>query len=70
MDYIILKDLIDKNFSLNKIARELNYSQTNIRYWLKKFDLRTNLSKHNKNNNSFITEEGKQLEPTTLKILN
>ena len=48
MDYIILKDLIDKNFSLNKIARELNYSQTNIRYWLKKFDLRTNLSKMSK----------------------
>ena len=35
----ILEELINKKFSTHFIAKELNTSQTNVRYWLKKFNL-------------------------------
>jgi predicted transcriptional regulator len=34
--------LIDKNFTTKQISKELQISQTTVRYWLKKFDLKTN----------------------------
>ena len=42
MEKDILTNLIGKNYSQHEIARELNCSQSNIRYWLKKYDLKTN----------------------------
>lgn len=35
------EELIDKKLSITKIAKELKISQTNVRYWLKKFNLKT-----------------------------
>ena len=37
----LLEELIDKNYSIYKIAKELSKSYTSIRYWLKKFGLKT-----------------------------
>lgn len=42
MDKNILKRLVDKGLSTRKIAKECNYSQCNVRYWLKKYNLKTN----------------------------
>lgn len=44
MDKNILIDLINKNFSTYKIAKELKCSQTNIRHWLRKYKLKTDIS--------------------------
>ena len=41
MNYKELKELVDKNYSTRRIAEELNYSQTNVRHWLKKYELST-----------------------------
>ena len=46
MDINILKNLIDQNKSTYEIAAELNSSQTNIRYWLKKYGLKTKIGIH------------------------
>lgn len=35
-------DLIDKNMSINQIAKSLKKSANTITYWLKKFELKTN----------------------------
>lgn len=35
------EELIDKKLSLVKIAKELNVGTTTVRYWLKKFNLKT-----------------------------
>jgi predicted transcriptional regulator len=40
-----LTKLIELGFSANKIAKELECSQTNIRYWLKKFNLKTHATR-------------------------
>lgn len=37
--------LIDRGLSTYKIAKEFNCGQTNVRHWLKKFGLKTNVSK-------------------------
>lgn len=37
----ILNDMVNKNLSQYQIAKELNCSQTNVVYWLKKYDLKT-----------------------------
>lgn len=42
MNYDILNKLVNESKSLNEIAHELNLSQTNVRYWLKKHKLETN----------------------------
>lgn len=42
-------ELIDKNLSQREIAVSLKISQTNLRYWMNKFELKTNLNKFNKN---------------------
>lgn len=36
-----LRKLVEKGLSTREIAQSLSCSQTNIRYWLRKFDLRT-----------------------------
>jgi hypothetical protein len=41
MDKDTIKNLIDKGYSLNKISKELNKSLTTIRYWVKKYDLKS-----------------------------
>ncbi len=41
MEKEILNELINKGFSTNGLAKELNCSQTNIRYWLRKYKLKT-----------------------------
>lgn len=42
MDNKELQNLIDQNKSIREIATELNKSPTTIRYWLAKFELKTN----------------------------
>lgn len=44
MNYDTLKEHVDKNLSSHKIAKVLNMSQTTIRYWLKKYNLKTSPS--------------------------
>lgn len=41
MDKHTLENLVNKNLSQRQIARELKVSQSTIKYWLKKFNLRT-----------------------------
>ena len=41
MEKHILTSLIEKNFSTWQIATELNTTQPNVRYWLKKYNLKT-----------------------------
>ena len=45
----ILVELISNNHSHRTMASELNCSQSTIRYWLNKYNLKTNNEKHNKN---------------------
>ena len=40
MEKEILENLISKKLTLKEITKELNTSQTNIRYWIKKYQLR------------------------------
>lgn len=42
-----LEKLINLNFSQRDIATHLNISQSNIKYWLRKFNLKTNHSQYN-----------------------
>jgi hypothetical protein len=44
MDKTNLENYISLNFSTRKIAQLENKSQTTIRHWLKKYELKTNLS--------------------------
>ena len=48
MNYEQLKTLVEENHSTHSIATILNTSQTNIRYWLKKYGLKTNAVKPKK----------------------
>jgi len=41
MDYNIINNLIAKGSSIRQIATELKTSPTNVRYWLKKFNIKT-----------------------------
>jgi predicted transcriptional regulator len=41
MDFKILKNLVDKGLSQRGIAKELEVSQGTVKYWLKKFNLKT-----------------------------
>ena len=43
MDKTELKSLVDLKLSTYSIAKELNCSQTNVRYWLKKHKLTTSI---------------------------
>ena len=41
MNYEIINSLAAKGLSIRKISTELNTSPTNVRYWLKKFNIKT-----------------------------
>ena len=41
MDKVKLKQYVRKRFSINQLAKEFGKGQTTIRYWLKKFKLKT-----------------------------
>ena len=43
----VLEKLIALNYSQRKIGEKLGYCQSNVRYWLKLFGLKTNISQHN-----------------------
>ena len=42
MDKIILKELVVKGMSQRQMAKQLNVSQTKVKYWLDKHNLKTN----------------------------
>ncbi len=48
MDVKILEAYIDLDYSTRKIAELENLSQTNVRHWLKKYNLSTNKKQFNK----------------------
>ena len=48
MEKNILEQLINENFSQYEIAERTNKSQTTVRWWLKKYGLRTNINLKNK----------------------
>jgi hypothetical protein len=57
----ILQQYIDLNYSLNQINKITGKSKTSIRYWLKKFGLKTNHKKFHKgwsSKTSVFTENG------------
>lgn len=65
MEYIILKDLVDNGFSTYQIAKQTNQSQTNIRYWLRKYNLKTAITKSQGQNNCLFCHTkltGKQIK--------
>ena len=41
MEKIIIENLVNKKLSTRKIAKELNCSQSTVKYWLKKYGLKT-----------------------------
>ena len=47
MNKNIFIELINKNYSQRKIGEELKISQSNVRYWLKKYGINTKNKKHN-----------------------
>jgi Zn finger protein HypA/HybF involved in hydrogenase expression len=42
MEYNFLSKLVENNCSINQIAEETNTSSGTVRYWLRKYDLKTN----------------------------
>ena len=42
MDYLKLKNLVDEGYSTRKIGDFVELKQTAVRYWLKKYGLKTN----------------------------
>lgn len=51
MDKVDIEKLISEGKSQRQIAETLGVSQTNIRYWLKKYKLKTSKNKYNKKEN-------------------
>lgn len=47
MNKILLKQLVEEGFSTREIADKLRKSQSTIRWWLKKFELKTKVKKYN-----------------------
>ena len=45
MNYEATKRLVAEGYSTHELARAFRTSQTNVRFWLRKFDLQTNRSK-------------------------
>lgn len=54
MNFDDIKNLIDLNYSQREIAKKLGISQSTIRYWLLKFNIKTNYHPHNKNGSQKI----------------
>ena len=46
MDKELLESLIEQHLSTYEIALKTEKSQTSIRYWLKKYDLKTHIAAH------------------------
>lgn len=44
MDRVKLEELVNEGLSIRNIASNLNFSASTIRYWLSKYDLRTDIS--------------------------
>jgi len=42
MDKSILESMVNQGLSTHQMAKSLNYSQTNVMHWLRKFGLKTN----------------------------
>lgn len=65
MDKTKLEALISKSMSINEIAKEENTSNSNVRYWLKKFNLKTNqqISRFKEIPNSKVCAKCKTLKP-------
>jgi len=60
-----LQKLVDKNLSIRKIADKKKCSPSTIRYWLKKYDLKTNPYRGEKKERCLICEKnliGKQIK--------
>tara|TARA_Y100000310_G_scaffold277958_1_gene296100 strand:- start:1938 stop:2429 length:492 start_codon:yes stop_codon:yes gene_type:complete len=53
-----LEKLVGQNKSIREIAKICKCSPSTIKYWLKKFDLKTTLPKHNKGNFIFLCKCG------------
>lgn len=54
MDKTILCSLLEQGSTLKQISKELNTSQTNVRYWLRKFDLKLKRGAKGKKPKDFI----------------
>lgn len=54
LDKEVLESYLNKGISCNKIAKELNTSTTNLRYYLKKYGLTTNPIKNKLNNKNCL----------------
>ena len=50
------EELINQNLSLVKIAKELKIGSTTVRYWLKKFGLKTKCNQYNQQNEIYSDE--------------
>jgi hypothetical protein len=51
MDKLVLKEYIEKGLSTYGIAKEMKCSQTNVRFWLRKFGMNTLSSRGNSEEN-------------------
>lgn len=52
-----LETLINLNYSQREIAEKLNYSQSNVGYWLKRLKLKTKIKQYNKDGKGLSTEK-------------
>jgi transposase len=59
MDALELKTMVDSDYSQREMADKLNLSQSTVRYWLKKYNLKTKKEQFNRGN-STISAEGKK----------
>ncbi len=57
MDINILKEFIKLGLSTYQISKRVGKSQTSIRYWMKKFNLKTNLSERSDNSKCLTCEK-------------
>ena len=62
MNYDVINSLVAKGLSTRKISTELKTSQSNVRYWLKKYNLQT-LRKTNGDNNLKLCPKCKTSKP-------
>jgi hypothetical protein len=57
MEKKMLENLINLNYSQREISEKLGYSQSNIAYWLKIFNLKTKIKQYNKDGNRLYVEK-------------
>ena len=62
------EELIERNLSMAKIAKELNIGTSTVRHWLKVFGLKTNCSKYNKQTEIYSDEKILETWNDTLSI--